>query len=323
MGRIGIVDFDKIERSNLHRQILYSEQDIGRDKADVAKERLLQVNPNIAVELHKLRLDSSNALGILKDYDVIMDGTDNFPTRYLVNDACVLLGKPNVYASIFRFEGQASVFYAREGPCYRCLYPEPPPPGLVPSCAEGGVLGVLPGIMGSLQAAEAINLILGKGTPLVGRLLLFNALGMAFKELKLRKDPNCTICGPNPTVRELIDYEAFCGVQEELSPEQEISVRTLKSLLDQKKDIVILDVREPFEHEICRLEGSRLIPLGQLPERVNELSTADQIVVHCHTGARSARAVKFLNSLGFRKAKNLRGGIRAWAAEVDPSLQTY
>jgi adenylyltransferase/sulfurtransferase len=323
VGRIGIVDFDKIERSNLHRQILYSEQDIGRDKADVAKERLLQVNPNIAVELHKLRLDSSNALGILKDYGVIMDGTDNFPTRYLVNDACVLLGKPNVYASIFRFEGQASVFYAREGPCYRCLYPEPPPPGLVPSCAEGGVLGVLPGIMGSLQAAEAINLILGKGTPLVGRLLLFNALGMAFKELKLRKDPNCTICGPNPTVRELIDYEAFCGVQEELSPEQEISVRTLKSLLDQKKDIVILDVREPFEHEICRLEGSRLIPLGQLPERVNELSTADQIVVHCHTGARSARAVKFLNSLGFRKAKNLRGGIRAWAAEVDPSLQTY
>jgi adenylyltransferase/sulfurtransferase len=323
VGRIGIVDFDTIEKSNLHRQILYSERDVGKSKADVAKERLLQVNPNVVVEIHKVKLDSSNALDILKNYDIIMDGTDNFPTRYLVNDACVLLGKPNVYASIFRFEGQASVFYAKEGPCYRCLYPEPPPPGLVPSCAEGGVLGVLPGIMGSLQAAQTIDLILGKGTPLIGRLLLFNALDMKFKELKLRKNPNCSVCGPNPTVKKLIDYEAFCGVQEELNPEQEVTVKTLKKLLDGKKDVTILDVREPFEYEICHLDGSKLIPLGELPERVSELSTADQIVVHCHTGGRSANAVKFLNSLGFKKAKNLKGGIKAWAEQIDPSMPTY
>lgn len=323
VGRIGIVDFDTIEKSNLHRQILYSEQDIGKDKADVAKERLLQVNPNITVELHKVRLDSSNALNILKNYDVIMDGTDNFPTRYLVNDACVLLGKPNVYASIFRFEGQASVFYAKENACYRCLYPEPPPPNLIPSCAEGGVLGVLPGIMGSIQAAEAIGLIIGKGTPLIGRLLLFDALNMSFKELRLKKNPNCVVCGPNPTVKKLIDYEAFCGVQEELNPEQEVTVKTLKKLLDEKADVTILDVREPFEYEICRLDGSKLIPLGELPERVNELSTADRIVVHCHSGARSANAVKFLNSLGFKKAKNLKGGIKAWAEQIDPSMARY
>src|SRR5271170_4422683 len=231
VGRIGIVDFDTIEKSNLHRQILYSEQDVGRSKAEVAKERLLQVNPNISIELHKVRLDSSNALGILKNYDIIMDGTDNFPTRYLVNDACVLLGKPNVYASIFRFEGQASVFYAKEGPCYRCLYPEPPPPGLVPSCAEGGVLGVLPGIMGSIQAAEAIDLILGKGKPLIGRLMLFDALDMKFRELKLRKNPDCSICGANPTVTKLIDYEAFCGVEEELASDLEVTPKQLADLM--------------------------------------------------------------------------------------------
>ena len=323
VGRIGIVDFDKIEKSNLHRQILYSESDVGRSKAEVAKERLLQINPNIHVELHKVRLDSSNALGILKDYDLILDGTDNFPTRYLVNDACVLLGKPNVYASIFRFEGQASVFYAREGPCYRCLYPEPPPPGLVPSCAEGGVLGVLPGIMGSIQAGQAITMLLGKGEPLIGRLLLFNALDMKFKELKLRKDPGCPICGPNPTVKELIDYEAFCGVDEELKPELEVTVQTLKKWNDEKKDVFTLDVREPFEYEICRLDGSKLIPLGKLPERVNELDTADQIVVYCHTGVRSAQAVRFLNNLGFKKAKNLKGGIKAWAEEINPEMQQY
>lgn len=323
VGRIGIVDFDTIEKSNLHRQILYSEQDIGKDKADVAKERLLQVNPNITVELHKVRLDSSNALNILNNYDVIMDGTDNFPTRYLVNDACVLLGKPNVYASIFRFEGQASVFYAKENACYRCLYPEPPPPNLIPSCAEGGVLGVLPGIMGSIQAAEAIGLIIGKGTPLIGRLLLFDALNMSFKELKLKKNPNCVVCGPNPTVKELIDYEAFCGLAEELTPELEVTPKQLKKWMDQKKDVVIVDVREPWEHQINHIEGSRLIPLSQLPERANELSTADQMVVHCHTGARSAQAVKFLTSLGFKKAKNLKGGIKAWGADVDSRMPMY
>jgi sulfur-carrier protein adenylyltransferase/sulfurtransferase len=323
VGRIGIVDFDTIERSNLHRQVLYTEQDVGKSKADVARKRLLEINPNISVEVHKVRLDSSNALEILGAYDIILDGTDNFPTRYLVNDACVLLGKPNVYASIFRFDGQASVFYAREGPCYRCLYPEPPPPGLVPSCAEGGVLGVLPGIMGSIQAAEAIDLILGKGRPLIGRLVLFDSLDMTFKELKLRKNPDCSICGPNPTVKQLIDYEAFCGVEEQLSAELEVSPKALKQLVDDGKEVVVLDVREPFEYEIAHLGDAKLIPLGELPARVNELDTARPIVVYCHTGQRSAQAVRFLNGLGFKKAKNLRGGIRAWGNEVDPTIQMY
>ncbi len=323
VGRIGIVDFDVIEKSNLHRQVLYTEQDIGKGKADIARERLLEINPNIKVEVHKVRLDSSNALEILGAYDVIMDGTDNFPTRYLVNDACVLLGKPNVYASIFRFEGQASVFYAREGPCYRCLYPEPPPPGLVPSCAEGGVLGVLPGIMGSIQAAEAIDIILGKGRPLVGRLMLFDALDMTFKELKLRKDPNCSICGPNPTVTKLIDYEAFCGVEEELGAEFEVTPKELKKEIDGGRDVVLLDVREPFEYEIAHLNNAKLIPLAQLAAHVNELDTARPIVVYCHMGSRSAQAVRFLNGLGFKKAKNLKGGIKAWGHEVDPTIQMY
>jgi sulfur-carrier protein adenylyltransferase/sulfurtransferase len=323
VGRIGIVDFDTIERSNLHRQVLYSEKDVGRSKADVAKERLLQINPNVSIELHKVRLDSSNALEILKDYDIILDGTDNFATRYLVNDACVLLGKPNVYASIFRFEGQASVFATSKIACYRCLYPSPPPPQLIPSCAEGGVLGVLPGIMGSIQAAEAIDLIIGKGTSLANRLLLFNALDMKFKELKLRKNPDCVICGPYPTITKLIDYEAFCGVAEELSPDMEVTARQLKDWMDQKKDIVVVDVREPWEYEINHIEGSRLIPLAQLPERMNELSTADQIVVQCQAGTRSAQATRFLNSMGFKKAKNLKGGIKAWGQEVDPLMQMY
>jgi molybdopterin/thiamine biosynthesis adenylyltransferase/rhodanese-related sulfurtransferase/molybdopterin converting factor small subunit len=323
VGRIGIVDFDVIERSNLHRQVLYSEHDIGKSKADIARARLLEINPNISVEVHKVRLDSSNALEILGAYDIILDGTDNFPTRYLVNDACVLLGKPNVYASIFRFEGQASVFYAREGPCYRCLYPEPPPPGLVPSCAEGGVLGVLPGIMGSIQAAEAIDLILGKGRPLIGRLLLFDALDMTFKELKLRKSPDCSVCGPNPTVKQLIDYEAFCGVEEELGAELEVSPIALKEQIDNGRDIVVLDVREPFEYEIAHLDNAKLIPLGQLAAHANELDTARPIVVYCHTGQRSAQAVRFLNGLGFKKAKNLKGGIKAWGNEVDPTIQMY
>jgi sulfur-carrier protein adenylyltransferase/sulfurtransferase len=270
-----------------------------------------------------VRLDSSNALDILGAYDIIMDGTDNFPTRYLVNDACVLLGKPNVYASIFRFEGQASVFWAKEGPCYRCLYPEPPPPGLVPSCAEGGVLGVLPGIMGSIQAAEAIDLIIGKGTPLIGRLLLFDALDMKFKELKLRKNPDCKVCGPDPSVKELIDYEAFCGVEEELEPGFEITASELKQLIDGGKTVVTLDVREPYEYEINHLEGSKFIPLAQLPKRVNELNTADELVVYCLSGARSAQATKFLNGLGFKKARSLKGGIRAWVSQVQPEMPTY
>jgi sulfur-carrier protein adenylyltransferase/sulfurtransferase len=323
VGRIGIVDFDTIEKSNLHRQVLYTEQDVGKSKADVARKRLLEINPNISVEVHKVRLDSSNALEILGAYDVILDGTDNFPTRYLVNDACVLLGKPNVYASIFRFEGQASVFSLPNSPCYRCLYPEPPPPGLVPSCAEGGVLGVLPGIMGSIQAAEAIDLILGKGKPLAGRLLLFDALDMTFKELKLRKDPDCSVCGPNPTVTQLIDYEAFCGVEEQLGAELEVTPKALKQLIDDGKEVVVLDVREPFEYEIAHLANAKLIPLGQLQAHVNELDTARPIVVYCHTGMRSAQAVRFLNGLGFKKAKNLKGGIKAWGNEVDPTIQMY
>jgi adenylyltransferase/sulfurtransferase len=323
VGRIGIVDFDTIEKSNLHRQVLYSEKDIGKSKAEIARQRLLEINPNVSVEVHKVRLDSTNALEILGSYDIIMDGTDNFPTRYLVNDACVLLGKPNVYASIFRFEGQASVFYAREGPCYRCLYPEPPPPGLVPSCAEGGVLGVLPGIMGSIQAVEAIDLILGKGRPLIGRLVLFDALDMTFKELKLRKNPNCLVCGPNATVKKLIDYEAFCGVEEGLGAELEVSPKALKELIDNGREMVVLDVREPFEYEIAHLNDAKLIPLAQLAGRVNELDTARPIVVYCHTGQRSAQAVRFLNGLGFKKAKNLKGGIKAWGNEVDPTIQMY
>ena len=323
VGRIGIVDFDDIERSNLHRQVLYSEQDVGKSKVEVAKQRLLEINPNVSIELHKVRLDSSNALDILRNYDVIIDGADNFPTRYLVNDACVLLGKPSVYASIYRFEGQASVFYAKEGPCYRCLYPEPPPPGLVPSCAEGGVLGILPGIMGCIQAAEAIDLILGNGTPLIGRLLLFNALNMRFEEFKLKKNPECPVCGQNPTVKELIDYEAVCGIEDELDSEFDLPVQALKQALVEKKNVFILDVREPFEYEIAHIEGSKLIPLGQLTQRVNELDTADQIVVYCHTGVKSAQAVRFLNDLGFKKVKNLKGGIRAWTREIDRSLRMY
>jgi sulfur-carrier protein adenylyltransferase/sulfurtransferase len=323
VGRIGILDFDVIEKSNLHRQVLYSEADVGKSKAEVARKRLLEINPNVSVEVHRVRLDSSNALEIFGAYDIILDGTDNFPTRYLVNDACVLLGKPNVYASIFRFEGQASVFYAREGPCYRCLYPEPPPPGLVPSCAEGGVLGVLPGIMGSIQAAETIDLILGKGRPLVGRLLLFDALDMTFKELKLRKNPECSVCGPNPTVKELIDYEAFCGVEEQLTPELEVTPKQLADLMARGRSVVLVDVREPWEYEINHIKGARLIPLEELQKRVNELSTADDIVVNCLSGQRSAQATRYLNSMGFKKAKNLKGGMRAWVSEVQPELPTY
>ncbi|MBI4393979.1 MAG: molybdopterin-synthase adenylyltransferase MoeB [Euryarchaeota archaeon] len=329
VGRIGIVDFDVVDESNLQRQVLFTTADVGKSKAETAKARLLVLNPNIEVDVHRERLTSENALSILRDYDVIADGTDNFPTRYLVNDACVLLGKPNAYASIFRFEGQASVFWAEKGPCYRCLYPEPPPPGLVPSCAEGGVLGVLPGVVGVIQAIEVIKLILGSGEPLIGRLLLFDALDMRFRELKLRKNPECKVCGPRSTVKNLIDYDEFCGVRgeetggEAVDAGNMITVGELKSMLDAKKAVFILDVRNPEEFEICRLSGSKLIPLPELPRRANELSTADEIVVHCHHGIRSAQAVNFLKTLGFKKIKNLAGGIDAWSKQVDPTVPRY
>ncbi|MBI4418922.1 MAG: ThiF family adenylyltransferase, partial [Ignavibacteriales bacterium] len=291
-----------------------------------ARERILGINPNIQVETYETRLTSENALEILKDYDVVVDGTDNFPTRYLVNDACVLLGKPNVYGSIFRFEGQASVFHATEGPCYRCLYPEPPPPGLVPSCAEGGVLGVLPGIIGTMQANETIKLLLGIGEPLIGRLLLFDALKMQFRELRLRKNPDCRICSENPTIKELIDYEAFCGVTQLFDAQDQseyaIIAEELKEKLESGEGVFILDVREPYEYEIVNI-GGYLIPLGDLPNRVHELDSSQQIAVHCHHGGRSQRAVEFLRELGFKKVKNLVGGIDEWAVKIDPSLPRY
>ena len=328
VGRIGLVDFDKVDLSNLQRQILFDTNDIGRPKIEAATNRLRNLNPDIQIDNFETRLTSENALDILKDYDIVVDGTDNFPTRYLVNDACVILGKPNVYGSIFRFEGQITIFGYPGGPCYRCLYPEPPPPGLVPSCAEGGVLGVLPGIVGAIQAAETLKLIIGKGEPLVGRLLLFDALAMRFRELKLRKNPECPVCGGHPTITKLIDYEEFCGIrgEESASPAQavvpEISPRELKARLDRGDDLFILDVREPHEFQICNL-GGHLIPLGELSRRVNELDSSREIVAHCRSGKRSAEAVEFLRSAGFRKVLNLKGGILAWSDEVDASVPKY
>src|SRR5437867_12858082 len=319
VGRLGIVDFDVIDETNLQRQVLYGTKDVGRKKIDVAKERAAQINPNVDVQTHETRLTSENALDILRDYDVVIDGTDNFPTRYLVNDATVLLKKPNVYGSIFRFEGQASVFFAAKGPCYRCLYAEPPPPGLVPSCAEGGVLGVLPGIVGSIQACEAIKLLLGKGDTLIGRLLVFDALRMKFRELKLRKNPECPVCGTNPTIKELIDYEEFCGLRgpsEQVGEEFQISADQLKEKLDAGQAPVLLDVREPTEWEIARLDRPILMPVAQVAARVNELSTADEIVVYCKTCARSGRITNFLRDLGFRKVKNLIGGDQRCAESI-------
>jgi molybdopterin/thiamine biosynthesis adenylyltransferase/rhodanese-related sulfurtransferase len=327
VGRIGIVDFDVVDYSNLQRQVLHGTGDVGRPKLDSARERVHAINPHVVVETHDTALHSGNALEIFRDYDVIVDGTDNFPTRYLVNDACVLLKKPNVYGSIFRFEGQASIFYAEQGPCYRCLYGEPPPPGLVPSCAEGGVLGVLPGIIGTIQAAETIKFILGAGTSLIGRLLLFDALSMKFREVKLRKNPACPICGNNPTIDALIDYQRFCGITPEpvnghgLSP-FEISVEELKASMDRNDDLFLLDVREPHEYEIVNMNGY-LIPLNDLPARVSELDSSRNIVVHCHHGTRSARAVAFLRQAGFKKVKNLVGGIDEWAQRIDPALPRY
>jgi len=327
VGRLGMVDFDVVDFTNLQRQVIHDTDDVGRPKLQSAQETIQEINPNVEVVGYETRLSSENALGILKDYDIIADGTDNFPTRYLVNDACVLLGKPNVYGSIFRFEGQASVFDAARGPCYRCLYPEPPPPGLVPSCAEGGVLGVLPGIVGCIQALETIKLILGKGEPLIGRLLLFDALKLKFRELKLRKNPECPICGTRPTITELIDYDEFCGLRGEehevATKVPEITPAELKTMMDERRPFVLVDVREPHEYKICHIKGSKLIPLGEVPRRMNELNSAEEIVVHCRSGMRSTQAVELLMKAGFRKIHNLRGGILAWSDQVDPSVPKY
>ncbi len=327
VGTIGIVDFDVVDESNLQRQIIHGTSDVGRPKVQSAYDRLKDINPNVEVRVHEEALTSENALEIFEDYDVIVDGTDNFPTRYLVNDACVLLGKPNVYGSIFRFEGQASVFWAEEGPCYRCLYPEPPPPGLVPSCAEGGVLGILPGAIGTIQATETVKLILGIGEPLVGRLMLYDALGMSFREMKLRKDPNCPVCGENPTVTELIDYQEFCGIPQAQATESsngvpEITVQELKEKMDAGEDLNVLDVREPHEYEVANI-GVKLIPLGELPQRLAEFDQDENFAVHCKTGGRSAKAVKLLQDSGFENVYNVKGGITAWSEEIDPSVPKY
>jgi adenylyltransferase/sulfurtransferase len=328
VGRLGIVDFDVVDFTNLQRQVIHGTADVGKSKLASARESIREINPNVEVVGFETRLTSENALQLFESFDIIVDGTDNFPTRYLVNDACVLLGKPNVYGSIFRFEGQASVFYALKGPCYRCLYPEPPPPGLVPSCAEGGVLGVLPGIVGCIQAMETIKLIIGQGQTLIGRLLVFDALGVKFRELKLRKNPDCPVCGTHPTITRLIDYEQFCGIRgEEHTPVMvgipELTPQEVKKMMDEKQPFVLIDVREPHEFQICRIPGSTLIPLGEVAKRMHELDSAGEIVVHCRSGQRSARAVEFLMNAGFRKIHNLKGGILAWSDQVDPSVPKY
>jgi len=327
VGTLGVVDFDVVDYTNLQRQIIHSTADVGRKKLDSAAEKLKGINPFLHLRTFEIKLTSANALELFREFDVVADGTDNFPTRYLVNDACVLTGKPNVYGSIFRFEGQASVFATEQGPCYRCLYPEPPPPGLVPSCAEGGVLGILPGLVGVMQATEVIKLILGAGDPLIGRLLLIDALGMKFRELKLRKNPDCPACGAHPTVTKLIDYNEFCGIRGEEKPTvetgiPEMQVEELKRRLDKGDDLFVLDVREPHEYQICNL-GGYLIPLGDLPKRVNELDSSREIVAHCRSGVRSGKAVAFLQQAGFKKIHNLAGGILAWADKVDPKMPKY
>jgi len=327
VGHIGLVDFDVVDFTNLQRQVTFGTSDVGKPKADAAKARLTNLNPDVQIVTYETKLTSENALELFRDYDIIADGTDNFPTRYLVNDACILLGKPNVYGSIFRFEGQVTIFGMPDGPCYRCLYPEPPPPGLVPSCAEGGVLGVLPGIIGSLQALETIKLIIRRGASLAARLLLFDALSMKFRELKLRKNSHCPMCGTHRKIQQLIDYNEFCGIRGEEEADSdlqvpEITARELKERLDQGDDIFILDVREPHEYQICNLKG-HLIPLGELPRRLHELDSAREIVAHCKSGKRSAQAVDFLRQAGFRKIYNLRGGILSWSTEVDRSVPRY
>jgi len=329
IGTLGLVDFDVVDASNLQRQIIHSTKDIGRKKLDSAAEKLTALNPALDVIKHETMLSSANALDIIKDYDIVADGTDNFPTRYLVNDASVLLRKPNAYASIFRFEGQASVFGMEEGPCYRCLYPEPPPPGLVPSCAEGGVLGILPGLLGVIQATEVIKLILGKGNPLIGRLLLVDALGMRFRELKLRKNPECPVCGENPTVKELIDYQQFCGIMPESKEEKavkngipQISVKELKRRRDAGETVFLLDVREPYEYQIAQIGGT-LIPQSDVPQRLNEIPRDREIIVQCRSGARSQKIAEFLKQSGYSQVVNLAGGILAWSDEIDPKVQKY
>ncbi len=328
IGKLGIVDFDTVDYSNLQRQILHTDADVGRPKAQSAKETIHGLNPNCEVALHNTRITSENALDLIRPYDIVVDGTDNFPTRYLTNDACVLLKKPNVYGSIFRFEGQASVFAPHlGGPCYRCLYPEPPPPGMVPSCAEGGVLGVLPGIIGCIQATEILKLALGRGSSLVGRLLLFNALDMKFRELKLRRDPECPICGEHPTIKELIDYEQFCGIEpasKENENSDEVTVQDMKRALDDPKlGIKVIDVREPFEFEIAHIDGVPLLPLSQLRQRFTELDPNQQYYLLCKVGARSHQAAEFLREQGFKYVKNVRDGINAWSEEIDSNVPRY
>ena len=329
VGTLGLVDFDVVDASNLQRQIIHSTKDIGRRKLDSAEEKLKALNPALNVVKHETMLTSANALEILGDYDIVADGTDNFPTRYLVNDACVLLGKPNVYGSIFRFEGQASVFATADGPCYRCLYPEPPPPGLVPSCAEGGVLGILPGLVGIMQATEVIKLILGKGNSLAGRLLLVDALEMKFRELKLRRNPDCPVCGTNPTLTELIDYQQFCGIVPETKEEKrlkngipQMTVKELKQRIDAGEDVQLIDVREPYEYQIAQI-GGKLIPQNDVPQRLHEIDREREVVVHCRSGARSQKIAEFLKQAGYPNVANVAGGILAWADEIDPSVQKY
>jgi len=332
IGTLGLVDFDIVDQSNLQRQIMHGESTVGKLKVDSAKDRLADMNSDVEVITYNTRLSSENAMEIFKDYDIIVDGTDNFPTRYLANDAAVLLGKPYIYGCILRFEGQASVFHSKEGPCYRCLYPEPPPPGLVPSCAEGGVLGVLPGIIGLIQATEVVKLILGKGETLVGRLMIFDALAMKFREMKLRKDKDCPICGENPTITELIDYEQFCGIPSTAEAEAEnaaleIPAEEVKLKLDGSGKFTLVDVREPSEYDICRIDGSVLIPLGLIeemkPKNLNGLSPNDEIILHCKAGVRSLKAVKALKKMGFENVKSMAGGIEAWSDNIDPSVPKY
>jgi len=329
IGKLGIVDFDVVDFSNLQRQVLYTTDDVGKSKAEMAKARLLAMNPHIEIEVFNTPFRSDNAMEISKDYDIIIDGTDNFPTRYLVNDLCVLTGKYNVFGSVFRFDGQATVFGAKDGPCYRCLYPDPPPAGMVPSCSEGGVLGILPGIIGIMQATEAIKLITGEGNPLIGRLLTFDALAMSFKELKVKKDPDCPICSSKRTINELIDYEQFCGVslhgdaQQYVAEGMEVSPEELKESIDAGKKQILLDVRTPEEAEICILEGSKVVPLAKLASHLNELPTDEEIVVICKVGSRSLDAVRMLHGWGYKKVKSLQGGLDRWAAKIDPDMPRY
>lgn len=329
IGRLGLVDFDVVDASNLHRQVIHGTSDVGRKKLDSAADAIADINPNVQIDKYDTLLTSANAMEICAPYDLIIDGTDNFPTRYLVNDVCVLQKKPNVYGSIFRFEGQATVFATEGGPCYRCLYPEPPPPGLVPSCAEGGVLGILPGVIGLIQATEAIKLILGVGEPLIGRLVLYDALAMRFRELKLRRNPECPACGDHPTITQLIDYEQFCGLPQREGPaappveEGDVDPVEVKQMLDRGDDFILIDVREHHEYQICNIPGAKLIPLGELAKRVHEIDSSKLVIAHCKMGGRSAKAVAQLRELGFKRVRNMAGGILAWSDKVDPSVPKY